>query len=69
VPLPRRLGALGLALSAYDLWKKLPPQQRRQLVEQMRRHGPGVARQTAIVAREAAKRARSRGQAREDPPR
>jgi hypothetical protein len=58
--LPRRAGALGLALSAYDLWKKLPPKQRRAFLEQMRKHGPTVAKQAALTAREVAKRARDR---------
>ena len=55
-----RAGALGLAISAYDLWKRLPPKQRRELLMQMRKHGPTVARQAALTAREVAKRARER---------
>ena len=39
----RRLGPVGLALTAYDVWRRLPPRQRRQLVEAARKHGPRVA--------------------------
>jgi hypothetical protein len=41
--LTRRAGALGMALTVYDLWRKLPPAQRRQLMGLARRHGPTVA--------------------------
>jgi hypothetical protein len=43
IKLTRRAGALGMALTVYDVWKKLPPAQRRQLVEAARKHGPTVA--------------------------
>ena len=43
--LARRMGPLGLALSAYDLWRRLPPAQRRKLLEQGRKHGPRIASQ------------------------
>jgi hypothetical protein len=49
--LPRRAGPLGLALTAYDVWKKLPPKQRRAIVEQVRRNGPKLVKQAARVAR------------------
>ena len=39
----RRLGPLGLALTAWDLWRRLPPKQRRQLINVARKHGPKVA--------------------------
>src|SRR6516225_7584962 len=41
----RRIGMIGLALSAWDIWMRIPPRQRRQLVEQARRHGPRLARE------------------------
>jgi hypothetical protein len=56
--LPRRAGALGLVLTAYDAWKKLPPERRKKVVEQVRKHGPQVAKEAATLARAAAKRAK-----------
>jgi hypothetical protein len=58
--LPRRAGALGLVLSAYDVWKKLPPERRRKIVKQVRQHGPRVAKEAATIARTAAARAKKR---------
>jgi hypothetical protein len=48
VPLPlrlltRRAGPVGLALTAYDIWRRLPPKQRKQLVASARKHGPRIA--------------------------
>jgi hypothetical protein len=48
----RRIGMMGLALTAWDLWMRIPPRQRRQLLEQARTHGPRLARQAALRARE-----------------
>lgn len=41
--LTRRAGPLGLALTFYDLWRRLPPAQRKQLLEATRKHGPRIA--------------------------
>ena len=41
--LSRRAGPLGLALTAYDIWRRLPPKQRRQILDATRKHGPRVA--------------------------
>jgi hypothetical protein len=49
----RRAGPIGIALTAYDLWKRLPEPQRRQLLEQGRRHGTRIA--TTAAKRGAAK--------------
>lgn len=51
--LSRSAGPLGLALSAYDLWRRLSPQQRRLIATQVRRYGPLVAAQAARSARAA----------------
>ena len=59
--LSRRAGPLGLALSAYDVWKKLPPERRNKIVADVRKHGPKVVKEAASVARAAAKRARRSG--------
>jgi hypothetical protein len=41
--LTRRAGPLGLALTAWDLWRRLPPRQRKQVIALARKHGPKVA--------------------------
>lgn len=51
VRLTRRLGPLGTALTLWDIWRRLPPRQRRFIVEQARRHGPRLAKQAATAAR------------------
>jgi hypothetical protein len=56
--LPRRAGPFGLALTAYDVWKKLPPERRKKIVAQVRKHGPKVVKEAATVARAAARRAK-----------
>ena len=42
--LTRRTGAVGLALTAWDIWRRIQPKQRRMLMRQARKHGPVVAR-------------------------
>ena len=39
----RRVGPLGLALTAWDIWRRLPPKQRKQVLNIARKHGPKVA--------------------------
>ena len=41
--LGRRAGPLGVALTAWDLWRRLPPKQRKQVLNLARKHGPKVA--------------------------
>lgn len=43
--LTRRVGPLGTALMLWDVWRRLPPRQRRWVVKQARTHGPRVAKQ------------------------
>ena len=45
--LGRRAGPIGIALTAYDLWKRLPESQRRQLLDQGRKHGTRIATSAA----------------------
>ena len=47
----RRPGAIGLALTAYDIWRRLPPSQRRVLLGAARRHGPRIAAAAAAAAK------------------
>ena len=56
---PGRVGPLGLALTAYDVWRRLPPTQRKLVLQQVRRYGPVVATQALRSARAAAPPARS----------
>jgi hypothetical protein len=58
----RRLGPVGLAITAYDVWRRLPPGARRRLLEEGRRHAPTVAargRQVLAKGREARARRRA----------
>jgi hypothetical protein len=38
-----RVGPIGLALTAWDIWRRLPPRQRKQMLDIARTHGPKVA--------------------------
>jgi acyl-CoA reductase-like NAD-dependent aldehyde dehydrogenase len=50
---------VALALKAQRGWKRIPPEQRRQIIEgaakQARKHGPIVAKRAAEIARQARK--------------
>jgi hypothetical protein len=41
---PRRLGPVGVALTIFDVYRRLPPKQRRQLLDLTLKHGSHVAR-------------------------
>jgi hypothetical protein len=41
---PRRMGPIAVALAAYDIWRRIPPQHRRRLVAEARKHGPRLAK-------------------------
>jgi hypothetical protein len=41
--LGRRAGVFGIALTAYDIYRRVPPQQRRLAIALARKHGPTVA--------------------------
>ena len=47
----RRMGPVGLFLTAYDVWRRLPPPARRAILAETRRHGPRVARAVASRTR------------------
>jgi hypothetical protein len=57
VRLSRRLGPVGTALTLWDIWRRLPPRQRRWVVSQARKHGPRLARQ-AVEAQKSRRRGR-----------
>jgi hypothetical protein len=39
----RRTGTIGLALTAWDIWRRIPKQHRRVIIRQARKHGPRLA--------------------------
>ena len=43
----RRMGAIGIALTAWDIWRRIPKQHRRQIAREARKHAPTVARAVA----------------------
>ena len=43
--LTRRAGPLGLALTAWDVWRRIPPRHRKTILKQARKHGPTVVKQ------------------------
>ena len=44
-------GAFGLALAAWDVWRRIPPQHRRLIIGQARKHGPRIAKQAVAASR------------------
>lgn len=43
----RRLGPLGAVLTAYDIWRRIPPKHRKRLLQEARKHGPRLASDVA----------------------
>jgi len=39
----RGAGPIGLALTAWEIWQRIPPRQRKLIVKHARRHGPRIA--------------------------
>ncbi len=39
----RRMGVVGIALTAWDIWRHIPKQHRRRIAREARRHAPTVA--------------------------
>jgi len=57
--LGRTGGAFGLALTAYDIWQRLSPRQRRALLASAKRYGPVVGAYAARQAKAAATKRKS----------
>ena len=55
----RRTGTIGLALTAYDIWRRIPKQHRRALVRQGRKYGPILA--AKVIAQQQRRRDRKAG--------
>jgi hypothetical protein len=47
----RRLGPIGIALTAWDIWRRIPKQHRRRITREARKHAPTVARAVARQVR------------------
>jgi hypothetical protein len=43
----KKLGPIGVALTAWDIWRRIPPQHRRRILKAAQEHGPRVARHVA----------------------
>jgi hypothetical protein len=41
------MGAVGIALTAWDIWRRLPKEHRRRIAREARKHAPTVARAVA----------------------
>ena len=49
----RRMGAVGIALTAWDIWRHIPKEHRRRITREARKHAPTVARAIARQVRNA----------------
>jgi hypothetical protein len=49
--LTRRTGAVGLALTAWDIWRRIPPRHRKTILKQARKHGPTIAKRAVEYRR------------------
>jgi hypothetical protein len=49
--LTRRAGPLGLALTAWDIWRRIPPKHRKMIMKHARKHGPAIARRAVEYRR------------------
>jgi hypothetical protein len=49
--LVRRVRPVTVALAAYEMWRRLPPEQRQKLMQAARRNGPRIASSLARRAR------------------
>jgi acyl-CoA reductase-like NAD-dependent aldehyde dehydrogenase len=49
MPRLRPKSPLGVALTAFELWRRLPPKQRQRVLRATRKHGPRLA--AAILTR------------------
>jgi hypothetical protein len=43
----RNMGPFKLALTAYGIWRRIPPRHRRMLIAEARKHGPRLAKAAA----------------------
>jgi len=43
VPRVFRAGPIGIAITAWDIWRRLPPRQRKLMIDVARKQGPKIA--------------------------
>ena len=43
----RRMGPVGVVLTAIDIWRRIPKKHRRRIVAEARKHGPRLAKAAA----------------------
>jgi hypothetical protein len=53
-----RPGPVGIAITLWDVWRRLPPKQRKQVLNLARKHGPKAA--SKVLQMQRAARARRR---------
>jgi hypothetical protein len=58
--LAKRMGWWGIALTAWDLWRRIPKRHRKRMLAELRRHAPTVARSVTRSARRMRDTARAR---------
>jgi hypothetical protein len=46
-----RPGPVGVAITLFDLWRRLPPKQRKLAIQLARKHGPKAAKKLMQVQR------------------
>jgi hypothetical protein len=54
MPRPGRIGpagTIGAALTAWDLWRRIPPRHRKILLAQARTHGPRLVKKAYSASR------------------
>jgi hypothetical protein len=51
-----RPGPVGMAITLYDIWRRLPPRQRKQLLRLVRKHGPAAASKLVQMRRRTGRR-------------
>jgi hypothetical protein len=47
----RAPNACGAALTAWEIWRRIPPRHRKLLLAQARKHGPRIAKQAVAASR------------------
>jgi hypothetical protein len=65
--LTRRLGWWGIALTAWDLWRRIPKKHRKRMLAELRQHAPGVARGLTREARRMRDTARAAARSADEP--
>jgi hypothetical protein len=56
--LTRRAGTFGLALTLWDVWKRIPPHHRKRIMKQARKHGPRLAARAMQAQQERRRRSK-----------